>query len=319
MKILITGGAGFIGSNLSEFHLKKNDEVFVVDNLITGSKANIGALLKNPCFHFFEEDILNFQFSPPAGGFPSYFDIIYHLASPASPVQYKKYPIETLRVNSEGTYRLLEYMKRNKSKIFVLASTSEVYGDPKVHPQTESYWGNVNPVGVRSCYDEGKRFAEALTISYFRKYNLDTRIARIFNTYGPNMEENDGRVISNFVMQALTNKPITVYGDGKQTRSFCYVFDMVQALSLLGTKQDIAGEIINVGNPEEYSIKEVASIIKKETESASEIILKPIDDDDPKQRQPDIIKAKKLLGWEPKVTFLEGLDKTITYFRKRFV
>lgn len=314
MKILITGGAGFIGSNLAEFYLSNNDEVFVVDSLITGSKANIEALLKNPRFHFYQKDVCTFDLSP----LPS-FDIIYHLASPASPVQYKKYPIETLRVNSEGTYRLLECMKRNKSKIFVLASTSEVYGDPKVHPQTESYWGNVNPVGVRSCYDEGKRFAEALTISYFRKYNLDIRIARIFNTYGPNMEENDGRVISNFVMQALTNKPITVYGNGEQTRSFCYVSDMVQVLSLCGTKPDIAGEIINVGNPEEYSIKEVATIIKKETKSVSEIISKPIDDDDPKQRQPDITKAKKLLGWEPKVTFLEGLHKTLPYFKNRFI
>jgi len=315
MKILITGGAGFIGSNLSEYHLKKNDEVFVIDNYITGSKENIKELLKNSHFHFYQEDLLAFNFSL----LTSNFDIIYHLASPASPVQYKKYPLETLRVNSEGTRRLLEFMRDKKCKVFVLASTSEVYGDPKVHPQPESYWGHVNPVGCRSCYDEGKRFAEALTISYFRKYNLDLRIARIFNTYGPNMEKHDGRVISNFIMQALTNEPITVYGKGNQTRSFCYVSDMVNALYSLAVKKQIAGEIINLGNPEEYSILELASIIKKETASQSKIITKPIDEDDPKQRQPDISKAKKILGWEPNIPFLEGLGKTITYFKNRFL
>ena len=315
MKILITGGAGFIGSNLAEFHLKKNDEVLVIDNLITGLKKNIEPFLNKNNFQFYKEDILTFNFSLLTFN----FDVVYHLASPASPIQYKKHPIETLRVNSEGTYRLLEFMKQIKSKSFVLASTSEVYGDPQVHPQPESYWGNVNPIGIRACYDEGKRFAEAIAVTYFRKYNLDVRIARIFNTYGPNMEKEDGRVISNFVMQALTNQPITVYGNGNQTRSFCYVSDMVRALYELGTRKNIAGEIVNLGNPEEYRIKELAIIIKKAVKSSAEIISKPIDEDDPKQRQPDIAKAKKLLGLTPKVSFTEGLDKIITYFRNRFL
>lgn len=315
MKICITGGAGFIGSNLSAFHLEKGDEVSVIDNCITGSKENIKELEKNPRFRFYNEDLLNFKFQI----LNIKFDIIYHLASPASPIQYKKHPIETLRVNSEGTYRLLEFMKKSESKSFVFASTSEVYGDPTIHPQPESYWGNVNPVGVRSCYDEGKRYGEAITVSYFRKYNLDVRIARIFNTYGPNMEKEDGRVISNFVMQALTHKPITVYGSGKQTRSFCYVSDMVQALYSLATKENMGGEIINLGNPEEYSIQDLAKLVKNEVGSDSPIVLQPIGDDDPKQRQPDITKAAKLLEWEPKVKFREGLKKTIEYFRKRFI
>ncbi len=315
MRILITGGAGFIGSNLTQFYLERNDEVIVIDNLITGSKKNIEPFLNNKSFTFYQKDIINFKFEI----LNLKFDVVYHLSSPASPIQYKKHPIETLRVNSEGTYRLLEFMKQSGSKTFVLASTSEVYGDPKVHPQPESYWGNVNPAGIRSCYDEGKRFAEAITMSYHRKYNLDVRIARIFNTYGPNMECQDGRVISNFIMQALTNKPLTVYGDGNQTRSFCYVSDMIEALHALGIKKDIAGEIINVGNPEEYTIKELAPIIKKATKSSSDIISQPIDQDDPKQRQPDISKAKKLLGWKPKVSFSIGLEKTITYFKDRFL
>lgn len=315
MKVLITGGAGFIGSNLAEFHFKKNDEVVIIDNLITGSKKNIEPLLNNKNVTFFEDNLTTFDFKRLT--FP--FDVIYHLASPASPCQYKKHPIETLLVNSIGTYQLLEFMRKSHSKIFVLASTSEVYGDPQIHPQIESYWGNVNPVGPRACYDEGKRFAEALTISYFKKYNLDVRIARIFNTYGPHMEENDGRVISNFVMQALAHKPITVYGNGRQTRSFCYISDMVSALYGLATTTNIAGEIINVGNPEEYTINKLASIIQKTIKSDSVIINKPIDEDDPKRRKPDIAKAKKLLNWQPVVPFQEGLDKTITYFKNRFL
>jgi len=315
MNILITGGAGFIGSNLTGFHLNKNDTVVVIDNLITGLRQNIELFLSKSNFKFYQNDLLTFDFSL----LNSNFDIIYHLASPASPIQYKKRPIETLRVNSEGTYRTLEFMKESKSKTFVLASTSEVYGDPTLHPQPESYWGNVNPIGGRSCYDEGKRFAEALTMTYFRKFGLDVRIGRIFNTYGPNMEKEDGRVISNFIMQSLTNKPITVYGTGKQTRSFCFVSDMVDALYLLGTRPNISGEIINVGNPEEYMILDLARIIKKETGSAAEISFKPIEEDDPKQRQPNIVKAKKLLGWQPKIKFLEGLGVTISYFKGRFV
>lgn len=315
MKVLITGAAGFIGSNLSQFYLKKNDTVYGIDNFITGSQKNIEPLVENKRFHFYEEDVINFQY--PIFNFQ--FDIIYHLASPASPVQYKKYPIATLRVNSEGTYKLLEFMRQSKAETFVLASSSEVYGDPEVHPQPESYWGHVNPHGVRSCYDEGKRFAEATTMTCMRKYNLDVRIARIFNTYGPNMEKDDGRVVSNFIMQALTHTPITVYGEGNQTRSFCYIDDMVQGLYLLGTIPNIRGEVINLGNPDEYTISEFAHIIKKLVRSPSPIINKPIGDDDPKRRKPDITKAKKLLGWKPKVTLNEGLNKTVEYFKKRFV
>lgn len=314
MKILITGGAGFIGSNLTAFHLEKKDEVCIIDNFITGSKKNIVELTKNPSVTFIEADIVTYDLStlPP-------FDIIYHLASPASPIQYKKHPIETLQVNSQGTYKLLEFMKSSKSKTFILASTSEVYGDPLVHPQVETYWGNVNPVGCRSCYDESKRFAEALTMSYFRKYNLNVRIARIFNTYGPNMEKEDGRVISNFIMQGLTNKPITIYGDGTQTRSFCYITDLVNGLFLLAIKSEIAGEIINLGNSEEYSIKDVAKIIKSMTQSNSSIVFEKIESDDPKKRKPDISKAKNVLQWNFSIPLKQGLPKTIEYFKNRFV
>lgn len=314
MRILITGGAGFIGSHLSKKHIEKDDEVYVVDNLVTGSKLNVENLLKHPHFHFIEADILTFDFST----LPS-VDYIYHLASPASPIQYKKYAIETLRTNSEGTYNVLEFMRKSKSKSFVITSTSEVYGDPLVHPQTEEYWGNVNPNGVRSCYDEAKRYAEALVMTYYRKYNLDLRIARLFNTYGPHMEKNDGRVVSNFVMQALTNKPITIYGIGTQTRSFCYIDDTAEGLYRLVSTPDIAGSVVNLGNPVEKTIAELASIVKTMTGSKSDIILTPIDADDPKKRKPDISKAKKFLKWKPTVTLEEGLQKTISYFRERFV
>lgn len=314
MKILIAGGAGFIGSNLTSFHLNKGDEVFVIDNLITGSKWNIKQFLINNQFHFFESDILDFNLNQlPACQY------VYHLASPASPIQYKKHSLETMRINSEGTRLLLEFMKKSKSGSFVLASTSEIYGDPLIHPQIETYWGNVNPVGIRACYDEGKRFAEAITMEYYRKYKIDVRIARIFNTYGPNMEKDDGRVVSNFIMQSLTSSPITVYGDGSQTRSFCFISDMISGLYALASKENIASEIINIGNPEEYSIIELARIIKKEVESTSEIINGPIGTDDPKKRKPDIRKALKILQWQPKVSLLEGLKKTIPYFKKRFL
>ena len=314
MRILITGGAGFIGSHLSKKHIEKNDEVYVIDNLVTGSKLNVENLLKHPHFYFIEADILTFDFST----LPS-VDYIYHLASPASPIQYKKYATETLRTNSEGTYNVLEFMHKSKSKSFVITSTSEVYGDPLVHPQTEEYWGNVNPNGVRSCYDEAKRYAEALVMTYYRKYNLDLRIARLFNTYGPHMEKDDGRVVSNFVMQALTNKPITIYGTGTQTRSFCYIDDTAEGLYRLVSTPDIAGSVVNLGNPVEKTIAELASIVKNMTGSNSEIILTPIDADDPKKRKPDISKAKRLLKWKPTVTLVEGLQKTISYFRERVV
>ncbi|NTU74389.1 NAD-dependent epimerase/dehydratase family protein, partial [Candidatus Roizmanbacteria bacterium] len=246
-------------------------------------------------------------------------DIIYNMASPASPIQYKKHPLETMKTNSIGVMRLLDYMKVSGSKVFVQSSTSEVYGDPLVHPQKETYWGNVNTLGPRSCYDEGKRFAETLIMNYFHTYNLDVRLARIFNTYGPNMEKNDGRVVSNFIMQSLTKQPITIYGEGEQTRSFCYVSDMVNGLYKLAATPNLAGEVINVGNPDERTINELAGLIKEMTGTPSEIIHQPIDADDPCRRKPDISKAKELLDWEPKVSLRDGLEKAIVYFKERFL
>lgn len=314
MRVLITGGAGFIGSHLTKKHLNKKDEVYVIDNLLTSSKENFGEYFTHKKLHFFQKDLLSFRLS----ALPR-FDIIYHLASPASPIQYKKNPVLTLRVNSEGTYKLLEFMKETKSGAFVFTSTSEVYGDPLEHPQKEEYWGNVNPNGVRSCYDEAKRYGEAMAMTYYRSLGLNIRIARFFNTYGPYMEKNDGRVVSNFVMQALMKKPITIYGTGQQTRSFCYVDDTVEGLYRLGTVQNIAGEVINIGNPNERTILELAEIVKKMTGTNSEIVKKPIDQDDPKKRKPDISKAKKLLKWMPSIPLAEGLEKTIQYFQERFV
>ncbi len=314
MNILITGGAGFIGSNLARFHIEKKDKVTIIDNLITGNNANIVPLLKTSLCTFIQQDITQYDFSSlPA------FDIVYHLASPASPVQYKKYSVETMIVNSFGTHKILEFMRSLASSSFVLSSTSEIYGDPLVHPQREDYWGNVNPIGVRSCYDEAKRFAEALTMTYFRKYKLDIRIARIFNTYGPNMEKEDGRAISNFVVQALMNKPITVYGDGKQTRSFCFVSDMVEGLYKLATTKNIAGEIVNLGNPEEKTIREMAELIQLKTGTKSQIVYQPIDQDDPKKRKPDISKAHKLLTWEPVIPLEQGINTTIRYFSEHLL
>lgn len=315
MNILITGGAGFIGSHLTAFHLEKKDTVYVIDNLITGSTLNILSLTENPLLHFIEADITTYDYAD----LPEEIHVAYHLASPASPVQYKKFPIETMLVNSVGTHKLLELVRVGKIHRFVLASTSETYGDPLIHPQTEDYWGNVNPVGVRACYDEAKRFSEAITMSYYRKYNCNVRIARIFNTYGPNMEKNDGRVVSNFVMQALTNAPITIYGDGTQTRSFCFVSDLVKGLYALGHKNGISGEIINLGNPDERSMKELSALVKELTNTKSEIVFEAIDSDDPKKRKPDITKAEKMLQWQPEVSLHEGLLQTIAYFRQRFI
>jgi len=315
MKILITGGAGFIGSNLANYHLGKNDQVFVVDNFLTGSKKNIEAFKNNKNFYFFEADVCSFNFS----SLPK-FDVVYHLASPASPIQYKKYSEETLLTNSLGTYKVLNFVKESCSDIFVLASTSEVYGDPQVHPQTENYFGNVNTVGERSCYDEGKRFAETLTINFFKKYKIDVRIARIFNTYGPNMEKKDGRVVSNFIIQALEKKPLTIYGRGNQTRSFCFVSDMVTGLYSLASIKNLAGEVINLGNSNEMTIIELARIIKNLTATKSEIVFYPAcDADDPQRRRPDINKAKSLLNWQPKIPLIPGLKKTIQYFQNRFL
>lgn len=310
MKVLITGGAGFIGSHLTKLHLSKNDEVTVIDNYVTGSKKNLELEINNKNLKIIEADIINFDFSK----LPT-FDIIYDLASPASPKDFASLSIEILKTNSLGLINILDFFIKSNSKTLVFASTSEVYGDPLEHPQKETYFGNVNPNGIRSCYDESKRFAEALLMSYYRKFNKDIRISRIFNTFGPNMRKDDGRVVSNFVNEAIKNQPITVYGDGNQTRSLCYVSDMVSGLYLLATTNNLAGEVINIGNPDEKTILEIADIIKRLANSKSEIVFKQIGEDDPKKRRPDISKARELLGWEPKIELEEGLVKTIKYFQ----
>ncbi len=310
MKVLITGGAGFIGSHLTKYFLDKNHQVYVIDNLITGKKYNLNEYLNNQNLVFIEKNIVNFSFY----NLPS-FDIIYDLASPASPKIFEKLSIEILKVNSFGLFNLLNFFLKSKSKVFVFASTSEVYGDPLVSPQKETYFGNVNPNGIRSVYDEGKRFAEATIFAYIRKHYLDIRIARIFNTYGPFMSKDDGRVISNFINQALTNQPITVYGDGQQTRSCCYIDDMIEGLIKIGVINNLQGQVINLGNPEEKKIIDIALLIKKLTDSKSKIFFQPLPEDDPKQRLPDIEKAKNLLDWTPKINLRQGLIKTINYFK----
>jgi nucleoside-diphosphate-sugar epimerase len=306
MRVLVTGGAGFIGSFLCETLLEKDYDVMCLDNLSTGKKSNVEHLLKNPKFKFLEHDVTK--------PIDLKTNFIFHLASPASPIDYQKLPIETSMANSIGTYNMLQIAKKNEARL-LLASTSEVYGDPIEHPQKETYWGNVNPFGIRSCYDESKRFAEALTMSFYRKHNLDVRIARIFNTFGPRMRLDDGRVIPNFIIESLTEKPITVYGDGKQTRSFCYISDMIEGLLKLMFKDNLSGEVINLGNPEERTILDVAALIKEMTNSNSEITFKPLPKDDPTRRKPDITKARKLLGWEPKIDFAKGLKETIEWFK----
>ncbi len=313
MNILIAGGAGFIGSNFTKFLLSEGHSVTIVDNFITGSPDNIEAIRDNPNLTVIKADLITYTFDDT----DKPYDIIYQLASPASPVQYKKYPVETLMVNSVGTKNLLDMMKQTGSRRLVLASTSEVYGDPLEHPQKESYWGNVNPNGERSCYDEGKRFAESITMTYAHTYDLDIRIARIFNTYGPYMDVMDGRVVSNFIVEALREKPLTIYGDGAQTRSFCHVSDMIQALWKLGTTEGIDREVINVGNPTERTVRDIAELVLKLTESTSTVVTEPATADDPKKRKPDISKAQKLLGWEPAMSIEDGLNDTIAYFRKK--
>lgn len=309
MNILITGGAGFIGSHLAKHYSEKGDQVYIVDNLLTGNKKNL-EILNPEAFTFYKQDVLDFDWSK----LPK-IDIVYHLASPASPIQYKRYPIETMRVNTEGTFKLLNFCRDQKCDRFVFTSTSEIYGDPLEHPQKETYWGNVNTLGERACYDEAKRFAETIIINYHKKFNIDIRLARIFNTYGPNMEINDGRVVSNFIVQGLKNLPFTIYGDGSQTRSFCYVSDMVLGLVKLGETNGINGEVINLGNPEEKSINELATLIKKATNSSATITNVEIGGDDPKKRKPNIEKADQLLDWKPTVSLMEGLNKTIGYFK----
>lgn len=312
--VIVAGGAGFIGSHLCESLLNKNYKVICLDNFLTSDKENIQKLNSNPNFELIEKDIIKLN----SGDLPE-FDYLYHLASPASPNanserSYIAYPIETMLVNSQGTYILLEAAKKNNAK-FLYASTSEIYGDPDRSPQSEDYFGNVNPNGVRSVYDEAKRFGEAITSAYVRKFGLDASIVRIFNTYGPQMRSDDGRVVSNFIVQALKNDPITIYGEGNQTRSFCYITDMVDGLILAMEKENTKGEVMNLGNPDERSIREIAEIIKEKTGSSSEIVNEDLPEDDPMTRKPDIGKAKKVMGWEPKVALEDGLIKTIQYFK----
>jgi len=306
MKILVTGGAGFLGSHLCEKLLTNGHEVVALDNLVTGSKSNIAHLLSNSKFEFIRHDVT----------FPVYLEVegIFNLACPASPKKYQSDPVQTLKTSVHGAINLLGLAKRTKAKI-LQASTSEIYGDPKVSPQTETYWGNVNPIGIRSCYDEGKRAAETLFSDYHRQYNLDIRIARIFNTYGPKMSEDDGRVVSNFIVQALKNQEITIYGDGSQTRSFCYVDDLIEGLLSLFFSNKYLGPI-NLGNPKPISMKELAGEIIGLTKSKSQIIYLPLPEDDPVERKPDINRAIQYLKWEPKIERLEGLSKTIEYFKQ---
>jgi len=309
---IVSGGAGFIGSHLCDALIARNYKVYCIDNLITGSKKNIQHLVSNSRFRFILHDISK-PFAKKQSIRLRNLKFLYHLASPASPPQYRKYSIETLLVNSFGTYYMLELAKKNKAR-FLVASTSEVYGDPLRHPQKETYFGNVNPVGVRSCYDEGKRFTEAITMEYVRKFGLDCRIIRVFNTYGPRMKREDGRVISNFINQAISGKPLTLYGDGSQTRSFCYISDMVAGIILAMEKEKFKGEVVNLGYPEEYTVKDIARIILHLTNSSS--VIRPCSkpEDDPAQRRPEITKAIKSLGWQPTITLQEGLIKTIGYF-----
>ncbi len=305
-RVLVTGGAGFIGSHLCERLLDAGNDVLCVDNFFTGTRDNVLPLLSNPHFELMRHDVT----------FPLYVEVdeIYNLACPASPVHYQFDPVQTTKVSVHGAINVLGLAKRVKAKV-LQASTSEVYGDPAVHPQPEEYWGNVNPIGPRACYDEGKRCAETLFFDYHRQHRLDVKVARIFNTYGPRMHPNDGRVVSNFIMQALKKEPITIYGDGSQTRSFCYVDDLVEGLiRLMATDPETTGPI-NIGNPGEFTMLELAEKVIRLTGSSSTIIHRPLPQDDPKQRRPNIDKAKSVLGWEPTIPLDEGLARAIPYFR----
>jgi len=305
MKLLVTGGAGFLGSHLCEKLLGLNHEVICVDNFYTGSNKNISHLLDFDNFEVIRHDVT----------FPLYLEVdgIFNLACPASPIQYQRNPVQTFKTNVHGAINMLGLAKRTKAR-FLQASTSEVYGDPEISPQREDYWGHVNPIGIRSCYDEGKRAAETLTTDYFRQFNIDIRIARIFNTYGPRMSLDDGRVVSNFIVQALRNEPITIYGDGTQTRSFCYVSDLISGLVDLFFTENV-NDPVNLGNPEPIQMNQLAQEVIKLTGSNSTITNMPLPSDDPRQREPDIDKAKKVLGWEPKVNRKTGLTETIKYFK----
>jgi dTDP-glucose 4,6-dehydratase len=304
---VVTGGAGFLGSHLTDRLLAEGHRVIAIDNLITGNTANIGHLAGNKDFHFIKHNVSNFIFLPDEK-----IDYVFHFASPASPIDYLELPIPTLKVGALGTHNTLGLAK-DKKATFILASTSECYGDPLVHPQKEDYWGNVNPIGPRGVYDEAKRFAEAMTMAYHRYHKVDTRIVRIFNTYGPRMRLRDGRVVPAFIGQALNGKPLTVFGDGSQTRSFCYVSDLIDGIFKLAMSN--FHEPVNIGNPREMTIKQFGEEIIRITGARSTMEYKPLPEDDPKVRQPDISRAKKVLGWEPKVQFDEGIKKTIEYFR----
>jgi UDP-glucuronate decarboxylase len=305
-KILVTGGAGFLGSHLCERLLSDGHDVLCVDNFFTGSKQNIAHLMDNPYFEVMRHDVT----------FPLYVEVdqIYNLACPASPIHYQFDPVQTTKTSVHGAINMLGLAKRVKARI-LQASTSEVYGDPEVHPQLENYWGRVNPVGIRSCYDEGKRCAETLFFDYWRQHQLEIKVMRIFNTYGPRMHPNDGRVVSNFIVQALKGDSITIYGDGSQSRSFCYVDDLIEGMvKLMDSPADFTGPV-NIGNPGEFTMLELAECILSLLDSQSRIVFMPLPQDDPKQRQPDISLAKKELQWEPKTPLIEGLQKAITYFK----
>jgi dTDP-glucose 4,6-dehydratase len=307
MRILITGAAGFLGSHLADRFIAEGHDVVGMDNFITGSPENVAHLFGNPAFHFIEHDVTEYIYvEGPLDG-------ILHFASPASPVDYLEHPIPTLKVGSLGTHKALGLAKSKGARL-LLASTSEVYGDPKVHPQPESYWGHVNPVGPRGVYDEAKRFAEAMTMAYHRFHGMETRIVRIFNTYGPRMRPNDGRVVSNFIVQALRGDPLSIYGEGDQTRSFCYADDLVDGIFRLFFSD--RAEPTNIGNPHEFTIRQLAELVLELTGSDSRLERHPLPEDDPKVRQPDISVARSVLGWEPRVSLREGLERTIPYFRR---
>ena len=315
---VVTGGAGFLGSHLVDLLLAKGHRVIAIDNFVTGSVENIDHLGGNPNFKFIQQDVTEFLFLHQS------VDFVWHFASPASPIDYLQLPIQTLKVGSLGTHKALGLAKQKKAR-FLLASTSETYGDPLIHPQPETYWGNVNTLGPRGCYDEAKRFAEAMTVAYARQHHIDTRIVRIFNTYGPRMRLNDGRVVPAFLGQALKNKPITIFGDGSQTRSFCYYTDLIEGIYRLMTTDPLPPRetpqtefaVVNIGNPHELTMLEFAREVLRATNSKSKIIFKPLPQDDPKQRQPDITRARQWLGWEPQIPLAEGLKTTIAYFRPR--
>ena len=310
LRVLITGVAGFIGSHLANKFVEEGCYVIGIDNFLTGSPENISDIMDHESFEFIEHDIID-----PIK-IENNIDIVLHFACPASPEDYMEYQLETLRVDSFGTHNTLE-IAREKNSRYIFASTSEVYGDPLINPQPESYWGNVNTHGVRSVYDESKRFSEALSMAYFRENKIDIRIVRIFNTYGPRMKLNDGRVVSNFIGQALTHNDLTVYGNGKQTRSFCYVDDLVDGIYKISTKEGLEGEIMNLGNPDEYKIIDFAEIILKKTNSHSKIVYKELPEDDPKLRCPDITKVKGLIDWKPTFSLDEGLDNTIKFLKTK--